>query len=319
MRNYIIKRLLLSIMTVYGVATLTFVLMRIVPGDPALIALAEPGRGEAIPREVLEKKRQELGLDKMLHVQYFEWLLKSIRLDFGKSSWGGGDVLEEYSKRLPISVNIALLAGVTTVIVGIPLGMIAALKQDGPLDYISRVIAIAGLSMPNFWVALLIIIVLLRVFNWLPPLEYVPMWKDPVRNLTQLVFPSFTVAFAFIGIIARMARSSMLEVLRDDYVRTAWAKGLSTRVVIFRHVLRNAMLPVITILGLQFGFALGGLVVVEAAFNLPGAGNFLYNATLRRDYNVIQASLFAIAVFVTAANLLVDLLYAWLDPRIRYE
>ncbi len=315
MRNYIIKRLLLAVVTVYAVVTLVFVLMRIVPGDPALIALAEPGRGEAIPQEILEKKREELGLNRPLYVQYFTWLGNSFRLDFGESSWGGGDVVEEYVQRLPISVNMVILASILTFIVGI----LSAVKQDTPLDYIARIISISGLSMPSFWVAGLIIIVLLRVFQWLPPLDFIPFWEDPARAFFQGIFPAFAVAFAFIGSTSRMARSSLLEVMREDYIQTARARGLIERVVIRRHALRNAMLPVITILGLQFGFALGGLVVVEAAFNLPGAGRFLLDATIRRDYNMVQASLFAIAIFVTVANLVVDILYAWLNPRIRYE
>lgn len=319
MRAFLIRRLLLGILTVYGVATITFVLMRIVPGDPALIALADPSRGEAVPKAQLEAKRRELGLDKPLAQQYITWLTNSFRFNFGRSSWGGGDVVEEYLKRLPLSLNMAILAFIMTVLVGIPLGILSAIKQDTPLDYIARIIAISGLSMPSFWVAVLIIVILLRVFGWLPPLDYVPIWEAPGRNLTQLFFPSFAVAFGFIGVVTRMTRSSLLEVLREDYIRTAWAKGLRGRTVVMRHALRNALLPVVTVLGLQFGFAIGGLVVVEAAFNLPGAGRFLFEATLRRDYNVIQASLFAIALFVTLANLLVDILYAWLNPRVRLE
>ncbi|GBD10726.1 Glutathione transport system permease protein GsiC [bacterium HR23] len=319
MRAFLIRRLLLGILTVYGVATLTFILMRIVPGDPALIALADPSRGEAVPKAQLEAKRRELGLDKPLAQQYITWLANSIRFNFGKSSWGGGDVVDEYLRRLPLSLNMAILAFIMTVLVGIPLGILSAIKQDTPLDYIARIIAISGLSMPSFWVAILIIVVLLRVFSWLPSLDYVPFWENPLRNLTQLFFPSFAVAFGFIGVVTRMTRSSLLEVLREDYIRTAWSKGLRERTIILRHALRNALLPVITVLGLQFGFAIGGLVVVEAAFNLPGAGRFLFEATLRRDYNVIQASLFAIALFVTLANLLVDVLYAWLNPRVRLE
>ena len=319
MRNYVIKRLILAVITVYAVVTLVFILMRIIPGDPALIALAEPGRGEAIPRELLEKKREELGLNEPLHVQYVTWLVNSFRLDFGKSSWGGGDVVDEYVQRLPISVNMVIMASILTIVIGVPLGILSAVKQDTPIDYLARIISISGLSLPNFWVAGLIIIFLLRTFQWLPPLEFVPFWEDPKRAFLQGIFPAFAVAFSFIGSTARMARSSLLEVMREDYIQMARAKGLVEHVVIQRHALRNSMLPVITILGLQFGFALGGLVVVEAAFNLPGAGRFLLDATMRRDYNVVQASLFAIAIFVTLANLAVDILYAWLNPRIRYE
>lgn len=319
MQAYIIRRLLLGILTVYGVATLSFVLMRIVPGDPAMIALAEPGRQEGISPVLLEKTRRELGLDKPLHIQYGLWLFNSLKGDFGRSAWGGDLVTKEYAKRLPISMSIAVLASILAALIGIPLGIISAIRQDTIPDYVARVVAIAGLSMPSFWVAVIMIVILLRVFHWLPSLDYVAFWNNPGRSLSQLIFPSFAVAFGSIGILARMTRSSLLEVLREDYIRTAHAKGLGERVIIIRHALRNALLPVLTILGLQLGFALGGLVVVEVAFNLPGAGRFLYEATVRRDYNVVQASLLGVAVFVTLANLLVDIAYAWVDPRIRYK
>ena len=199
MRNYIIKRLLLAVVTVYAVVTLVFVLMRLIPGDPALIALAEPGRGEAIPQEILEKKREELGLNEPLHVQYSIWLVNSLRFDFGESSWGGGDVVDEYVQRLPISINMVVIASILTVVIGVPLGILSAVKQDTAIDYVARIISISGLSMPNFWVAGLIIIFLLRVFNWLPPLEFIPFWEDPKRAFVQGIFPAFAVAFAFIG------------------------------------------------------------------------------------------------------------------------
>jgi len=319
LQAYIIRRLLLGILTVYGVATLSFVLMRIVPGDPAMIALAEPGRQEGISQALLEKTRHELGLDKPLHVQYGLWLFNSLKGDFGRSSWGGDLVTKEYAKRLPISMSVAVLASVLAALIGIPLGVISAIRQDTLPDYVARIVAIAGLSMPSFWVAVIMIVILLRVFHWLPSLEYTSIWSNPGRSLSQLIFPAFAVGFGSIGILARMTRSSLLEVLREDYIRTAHAKGLGERVIIIRHALRNALLPVMTILGLQLGFALGGLVVVEVAFNLPGAGRFLYEATVRRDYNVVQASLLGVAVFVTLANLLVDIAYAWVDPRIRYK
>ena len=187
------------------------------------------------------------------------------------------------------------------------------------MDYVSRVIAIAGLSMPSFWVAMLLILVLVTQFEWLPPLEYVPIWENPVRSLTQSIFPAIAVGFAQIGLIARMTRSSLLEVLREDYVRTALAKGLRERVVVQRHALKNAFLPVLTIFGLQLGFSIGGIVVVETVFNLPGLGLFLVESVVFRDYPAIQATLFATAIFVTAANLIVDLLYGWLNPRVRFQ
>jgi peptide/nickel transport system permease protein len=254
-----------------------------------------------------------------LHQQYWVWLWNSFRLEFGNSLKVNRPVTEEWRRFFPVTLSVALLAGIMTVLTAVPLGVISAVRQDRLWDYVGRVIAIAGLSLPSFWVALLIILMLLIWFKWLPPLEYVPFWAEPWQSLKQVVFPAFAVAFAQIGVIARMTRSAMLEVLREDYIRTAWAKGLAERLVVLRHALKNAFLPVLTVFGLQLGFSIGGLVVVERAFNLPGLGNFLADSVVFRDYNAIQATLFATAVFVTAANLLVDLAYGWFNPKIRYQ
>jgi peptide/nickel transport system permease protein len=254
-----------------------------------------------------------------IHEQYVEWMWNSTRLEFGNSLKVNRPVVDEWLRFFPVSFSIAMLALVMTVLTAVPLGIVSAVRQDKPVDYIGRVVAIAGLSLPSFWVALLIILSLVIWFKWLPPLEYVPFTEAPWQSLKQIFFPAFAVAFAQIGIIARMTRSSMLEVLREDYIRTAWAKGLGERVVVLRHGLKNAFLPVLTVFGLQVGFSIGGLVVVERAFNLPGLGNFLVDSVVFRDYNSIQATLFATAIFVTAANLLVDLAYGWFNPRIRYQ
>jgi peptide/nickel transport system permease protein len=381
MRNYLIKRLLLGILTVYGVATLVFFLMRIVPGDPARIALSEPGREGKVPEELVRAMRVKLGLARVtilpnrtllepkygekyaqvvtalrrldpqavmgsvkagapvnaggyillpkelqveiedipLYQQYWEWLWNSVHLEFGNSLKVNRRVTEEWLRFFPVSFGVATLAGIMTLFTAIPLGVISAVRQDRVWDYAGRVLAIAGLSLPSFWVALLIILMLLIWFKWLPPLEYVPFWAEPLQSLKQLCFPAFAVAFAQIGVMARMTRSSMLEVLREDYIRTAWAKGLGEGFVVLRHALKNAFLPVLTVFGLQLGFSIGGLVVVERAFNLPGLGNFLADSVVFRDYNAIQATLFATAIFVTAANLLVDLAYGWFNPKIRYQ
>ncbi len=381
MWSYIVKRLSLGVVTVYGVATLVFFLMRIVPGDPAMIALADPGREGKVPQELVRAMRVKLGLARVIvtanrellepkhgdkyaqvvaalsaldpeavmdsvragapvnaggvilyaeevqieiedipiYEQYVEWMWNSTRLEFGNSLKVNRPVVDEWLRFFPVSFSIAMMALVMTVLTAVPLGIVSAVRQDKPVDYIGRVIAIAGLSLPSFWVALLIILSLLIWFQWLPPLEYVPFTEAPWQSLKQIFFPAFAVAFAQIGIIARMTRSSMLEVLREDYIRTAWAKGLGERVVVLRHGLKNAFLPVLTVFGLQVGFSIGGLVVVERAFNLPGLGNFLVDSVVFRDYNSIQATLFATAIFVTAANLLVDLAYGWFNPRIRYQ
>jgi peptide/nickel transport system permease protein len=246
-------------------------------------------------------------------------LWNSFHLRFGNSLKVNRPVTEEWLRFFPVTFSVAILAGILTVLTAVPLGILSAVRQDKLADYIGRTVSIAGLSLPSFWVALLIILGLVIWFKWLPPLEYVPFWQAPLRSLQQLFFPAFAVAFAQIGVIARMTRSAMLEVLREDYIRTARAKGLRARAVVLRHALKNAFLPVLTVFGLQLGFSIGGLVVVERAFNLPGLGNFLADSVVFRDYNAIQATLFATAIFVTAANLLVDLAYGWFNPKIRYQ
>jgi peptide/nickel transport system permease protein len=381
MWSYTLKRLFLGVVTIYGVATVVFFLMRIVPGDPAMVALSDPGREGKVPEELVQAMRVELGMARVvvtpnqallvpkhgdnftqvikalsalnpvavmgsvragapinaggfildaedvqieiegipLYEQYADWIWNATRLEFGNSLKVNRPVVDEWLRFFPVTFSIAMLALVMTVFTAIPLGIVSAVRQDRLADYLGRVIAIAGLSLPSFWVALLIILSLVIWFEWLPPLDYVPFSEAPWQSLKQIFFPAFAVAFAQIGIIARMTRSSMLEVLREDYIRTAWAKGLSERVVVLRHGLKNAFLPVLTVFGLQVGFSIGGLVVVERAFNLPGLGNFLVDSVVFRDYNAIQATLFATAVFVTAANLLVDLAYGWFNPRIRYQ
>ena len=381
MRNYIIKRLLLGVLTIYGVATLVFFLMRIVPGDPARIALSDPGREGRVPVELVRAMRVKLGLaratikpnrellqpkygtqyaqvvaalsrlpaptvmdsvnagapvnaggymlfahelqveitDIPVYQQYWEWIGNSLRLQFGNSLKVNRPVLQEWLRFFPVTFSVATLAGILTLLSAIPLGIVSAVRQDRLLDYLGRIISISGLSIPSFWVAMLIILMLLIWFEWLPPLEYVPFWKAPWQSLKQIFFPALAVAFGQIGVIARMTRSAMLEVLREDYIRTARAKGLTARLVVLRHALKNAFLPVLTVFGLQLGFSIGGLVVVERVFNLPGLGNFLVDSVVFRDYNAVQATLFATAIFVTAANLLVDLAYGWLNPRIRYQ
>ena len=380
MWGYIVKRLLLGVVTIYGVATLVFFLMRVVPGDPAMIALSEPGRDAKVSERMVDAMRVRLGFARVsvkpkralleskhgeaypklvaaleamdgavvfgsisagapinaggifvmaneievevhripLIVQYLDWMWNSTRFEFGNSLKVNRPVVEEWARFFPVTASIVVLSAVMTVFAAIPLGIVSAARQDKFADYLGRVVSIAGLSLPSFWVALLIILGMVIWFRWLPPLEYVPVWEAPWQSFQQMFFPAFAVAFAQIGIIARMTRSSMLEVLREDYVRTAWSKGLSEQTVILRHALKNAFLPVLTVFGLQFGFAIGGLVVVERAFNLPGLGNFLVDSVVFRDYNSIQATLFATAIFVTLANLLVDLAYAWFNPRIRY-
>lgn len=317
MSTYIVRRILLMFPTLLGSVTLIFLLMRLLPGDVAhyILGSSESSEGN---KQALAQIRQELGLDQPLHVQYGQWLWGAVRLDFGKSYWTRQPVLDELKQRYPMTANLAVMSLLLSVMLSIPIGLISAVRQDTVVDYAARVFVIAGLSVPNFWLAILLILALVHYFQWLPPLDYAPLWVDPWLNFKQLIFPALVTGYRLSAIGARMTRSSVLEVLRDDYVRTARAKGLRERVVVIKHALRNALLPVITIVGIELLVLFGGLVVVETVFTIPGVGRFLVDAITHRDYPSIQALVFVFAVFVVVVNLLVDVVYAVLDPRIRY-
>jgi peptide/nickel transport system permease protein len=317
MPTYIVRRILLIIPTLLGAVTLIFLLMRLLPGDVALYILGS-GESSDVNKQALQQIRQELGLDQPLIVQYGRWLWGAVRLDFGNSYWTRQPVMEELKRRYPITVNLALMSLLLGTLIAIPVGVLSAVRQDTLADYAARVFVIAGLSLPNFWLAILIILGLVYYFQWLPPLNYAPFWVDPWLNFKQLVFPALVTGYRLSAIGARMTRSSILEVLRDDYVRTARAKGLGELVVVLKHALRNALLPVITIIGLELLTLLGGLVVIETVFTIPGIGRYLVDAITHRDYPSIQALVFMIAVLVVTVNLLVDIIYGFLDPRIRY-
>jgi peptide/nickel transport system permease protein len=317
MHTYILRRILWMFPTLLGSVTLIFLLMRLLPGDVALYMLGS-SESSVVNVETLQQIRQELGLDKPLIAQYGSWLWSAARLDFGDSYWTRQPVVEELKRRYPMTANLAILSLLLGTLIAIPIGVLSAVRQDTLIDYAARVFVIAGLSIPNFWLSILVILGLVHYFNWLPPLDYAPFWVDPWLNLKQLIFPALITGYRLSAVGARMTRSSLLEVLRDDFVRTARAKGLREQVVIFRHALRNALLPVITIIGVELLVLFGGLVVVETVFTIPGIGRFLVDAILHRDYPSIQALVFVFAVFVVGVNLLVDLAYAILDPRIRY-
>jgi peptide/nickel transport system permease protein len=317
MPTYIVRRILLMIPTLLGAVTLIFLLMRLLPGDVALYVLGS-GESSEINKEALQQIRQDLGLDQPLVVQYGRWLWGAIRLDFGNSYWTRQPVIEELKRRYPITVNLAMLSLVLGTLIAIPVGVLSAVRQDTLADYAGRVFVISGLSLPNFWLAILVILGLVHYFNWLPPLTYAPFWVEPWQNMKQLAFPALITGYRLSALGARMTRSSLLEVLRDDYVRTARAKGLREFVVVLNHALRNALLPVITIIGLELLTLFGGLVVIETVFTIPGIGRYLVDAITHRDYPSIQAVIFMFAVLVVTVNLLVDILYGFLDPRIRY-
>ena len=317
MRLYLAKRLLLVVPTLLGAAAVVFVIMRVIPGDVALLVLG--GDQGQIDQTQLAAMRQQLGLDQPLLVQFGTWLWGVLRFDFGKSLWTGQPVVEELLIRLPLSLQLALMATMVSVVIAIPFGMLAAVRQDTWVDYLIRVISIGGLAIPSFWVGILCILLLVIYFGWGPPLEYTPPWVDPWANFSQMVWPVVTVGYRYAAVTTRMTRSTVLEVLREDYIRTAWAKGLREGAVVIRHALKNAMLPVITLIGTEFAFLIGGLVVTETVFTLNGVGRFVVDAVAHRDYPVVQALVFLIAFWFVIVNLVIDLTYAWFDPRIRYH
>jgi peptide/nickel transport system permease protein len=317
-RTYLTKRLLLIVPTLFGVAAVVFLIMRVIPGDVTLLILGGDQTGRIDPQQ-LAAMRHQLGLDQPLAVQFGAWLWGVLRLDFGTSLWTGQPVIEEVLIRLPLSLEVAILATIVSVLLAIPLGMIAAVRQDSWVDYVIRVVSIGGQAIPSFWVGILVILALVIYFGWGPPLEFTPPWVDPWANFQQLVWPVLTVGYRYAAVTTRMTRSTVLEVLREDYIRTAWAKGLRERAVVIRHALKNAMLPVITLVGTEFAFLIGGLVVTETVFTLNGVGRFVVDAVAHRDYPVVQALVFLIALCFVVVNLLIDLTYAWFDPRIRYH
>jgi peptide/nickel transport system permease protein len=316
--TYLLKRILLIIPTLVGVASVVFLIMRIIPGNVALLIMGGDQAGQ-IDRVQLAALQHRLGLDQPLIVQFGRWLWGVLHFDLGTSLWTGRPVLEELLARLPLSLELAILATIVSVLLAIPLGMLAAVRQDSWVDYAIRVISIGGLAIPSFWVGILIILLLVIYFGWGPPLEFTPFWIDPWANFQQMVWPVLSVGYRYAAVTTRMTRSTVLEVLREDYIRTAWAKGLQGRAVVIRHALKNAMLPVITLVGTEFAFLIGGLVVTETVFTLNGVGRFVVDAVAHRDYPVVQALVFVIALGFVLVNLVIDLAYAWLDPRIRYH
>ena len=320
MGTYLIKRVGLFIPTLVLVSIIIFAVMRIVPGDPALLILAgTEGEGEYTERQ-LHELRVSLGTDKPIYTQYGKWIWGVVRGDFGESFWYRGvPVMDEIKNRFPITFELAVLSILISFILSVPIGVITAVKIDKWPDHLGKVFTISGVALPTFWVAILVVFVLARFFNWLPPLNYSNLWEDPVSNLQQLIFPALTLGFNNTAFQARVTRSSMLEVLREDYIRTARAKGLGESLVLFRHALKNAFLPVITVSGWQFSRLLGGAVLVEIIFLVPGTGQLLVDSVAVRDFNVIQALIFLAAFMVLTINLIVDLMYGWLNPKVRYS
>jgi peptide/nickel transport system permease protein len=290
--------------------------MRVMPGDALTVLMGESGN---VSTKDLQKLQKELGLDRPYVEQYGIWLWQMVSLNPGYSIFTNEPITVALKKAIPVTLELAALAIVLGLIIAIPIGVLSATRQDTPSDYVGRVVAVSGLSIPDFWLGTLVITFSAIWFHWIPPIGYVSLWESPWKNLQQFLLPAAILGFRLSAATMRMTRSTVLEVLREDYVRTAWAKGLAGRIVVYKHALKNALIPVITIVGGQLGVLLAGTVVVETIFALPGMGRLTVEAILYRDYPIVQTNVMLVAATLVTLNLAVDLAYAWLDPRIRYS
>jgi peptide/nickel transport system permease protein len=318
MTTYIIRRLMHAVLVVLIVSLIVFLLMRLLPGDPILMYVAS-GDLQAISKEQVEHLKHELGMDRPLLVQYFDWLKNAVQGNLGKSILYRYDVLGEIGKRLPITLYLGLSAFVIGCIVGPLLGTISAVRRGKWLDNLVTVIANVGITAPPFWLGIILIYVFSLYLRLLPVYGYTSPLVDLWKNLQQSMMPIFVLAAFPVASAARQTRSSVIEVMRHDYVRTAWAKGLSERVIIMRHVLKNALMPVVTLQGMLLRNIIGGSVIVETVFAIPGMGKLVVDGMISQDYTVVQGVILVVAVTVVVSNLVVDILYGWLDPRIQYE
>ena len=323
MYRYIVKRLLLAIPTLAGAAALVFVLMRLIPGDVCVIRLG--AGGTHVDPASVEACHVQLGLNDPMIPQFLHFLWNYVTFNFGISMWSGNPVVQEIAARLPVSLEIAVIASVIAVLIAIPLGTISALKENTWLDHVVRVVAIAGIATPSFWLGIMSLILVLNISAmatgtpWLPPIDYVPLWQDPIRNLSMVLLPAITVGYRYSAVTMRLTRSAMLEVMREDYIRTARAKGLLEQLIVNRHALKNALLPVVTLIGIEFAFLIGGLVITEQVFNINGIGRLLVQAVQNQDNVLAQALVMLVVSVFVVTNLVIDVLYAWLDPRIRFS
>lgn len=315
MKQYVLRRVALTVPTLALVSVIVFSMMRLMPGDVVLRMV----EGQAYA-PTLDALRGELGLDRPAYVQYLDWIGGIVlRADFGQSYWTRQPILEEFAHRFPVTLELAALTILISVVIGILVGIVSAVRQDSLSDYLGRVLAIFALSVPYFGLAVLVVVLPSIYFRWTPVWTYVPFTTDPLENLKIMIIPALVFGVTRAGPIMRIMRSALLDVLRQEYIRTAWSKGLSERVVVLRHALKNALIPVISLIGLQTPLYLGGSVIIESIFRLPGVGLFFFEALTRLDYPVVQSVNLIIASLVVALNLLIDLTYAFLDPRIRYR
>ena len=315
MKTYVAQRLAIAVLTLFGMSMVIFALLRLAPGDIVDILFASAGYVNAAEKQAILK---DLGMDKPYWAQYLDWVRQILTGDLGKSYRYDLPAWQIVKPLLPVTIELAVLSIVFAVVLGIPTGVVSAVRQDTALDYVLRVISLSGLSMPSFWLAMVIILGGVTWFGWIPPLTYVSPFENFRLHVVQFVLPALAVGYRSSALIMRITRSSLLEVMREDYIRTALAKGQNGRVVIWRHALKNAILPVVTVIGIEFAFLIGGLVVTETVFNLPGVARFLVQAILWRDYPVVQNLVMFTAIVVILSNLFVDMLYGVLDQRVRY-
>jgi len=321
MKEYLIRRLLFGVVTLFTVSALIFALLRIAPGDVALMIAEANSGGEGIDvsEEDLEKIREKLGLNAPLHIQYVTWIKGYVVGDWGDSLFTGRDVFDEFKLKFPVTLELVIFSQVIAILLGLPAGIIMALRQDSWLDYTIRVTSLAGLSLPSFWSATLLLLGGAYFFTWNPELGSFKLTEEPWQNIQQFFWPSMMLGYISASTKARMMRSTMLEVLRQDYIRTAKAKGLTEYVVTARHALKNAFIPVITVIGITTALALGGSVVMERVFSMPGLGSFILEGMLARDFPIVQSITLFFAISVVFVNLLIDISYGWFDPRVRYQ
>ena len=320
MRAYAIRRILLIFPTLLLVTIIVFLSVRFIPGDVIDMLISEINVENTMSyEEARDLLRGQLGLDKPIHVQYWKWLTRVVQGDLGRSMRNDRSITEDFLAKVPISIELGLWAMITGLVIALPIGIYSAIRQDTLGDYIGRTAAILMMSVPGFWIMTMVIVFPAIWWGWVPPMEYIPFAKDPLGNTIQFAIPGIIMGASFSGGLMRMMRTLMLEVLRQDYIRTAWAKGLTERLVIVRHALKNAMIPVVTIVGMGLPGLIAGAVVTEQIFNLPGMGRYLFDAINRRDYTVISAMNLIMATLVLFCNLAVDLVYAWIDPRVQYQ
>ena len=321
MQRYVANRMIQGVLTGLLVSVLIFAILRIAPGDVAMMIALEMTGGEEdlVTEEQLSRIREDVGLNAPIHMQYLTWIGGWVTGNWGESMFSNEGIWENFRRKLPVTLELALIATGLSTVLGLPAGIIMAIKRDTWIDYTLRIWSLSGLSIPNFWLATMVLVVGMYIFEWSPQIGFVPFLDDPSGNLSQFFWPALIVGFSSMVTKARMMRSTMLEVLRQDYIRTAHAKGLSGSVVTYRHAMKNAFIPVITVIGFSIAGIIGGSVIMERIFVMDGIGNMLVEGMNQRDYPVVQSLVLLFAMWIVAVNLLVDLSYGWLDPRIRFD